>query len=97
MAAINAGRFRDEIVPVSIPQRKGDPIIVDTDEHPRMTLGSAIGDAEVSGDPLVLTVLRSGRKTNVEVPLPQSGDWTGSPALGSETSRAVLDDACQVL
>ncbi|HVG00762.1 MAG TPA: 3-oxoadipyl-CoA thiolase [Chloroflexia bacterium] len=34
-AAIEAGRFRDEIVPVTIPQRKGDPVVVDTDEHPR--------------------------------------------------------------
>ncbi|MCO6438126.1 MAG: acetyl-CoA C-acyltransferase [Phycisphaerae bacterium] len=34
-AAMESGRFRDEIVPVEIPQRKGDPIIVDTDEHPR--------------------------------------------------------------
>jgi acetyl-CoA acetyltransferase family protein len=34
-AAIAEGRFRDEIVPVSIPQRKGDPVVVDTDEHPR--------------------------------------------------------------
>ena len=33
--AIDEGRFKDEIVPVTIPQRKGDPIIVDTDEHPR--------------------------------------------------------------
>ena len=33
--AIEAGRFRDEIVPVSIPQRKGDPVVVDADEHPR--------------------------------------------------------------
>ena len=33
--AIKSGRFKDEIVPVSVPQRKGDPIIVDTDEHPR--------------------------------------------------------------
>lgn len=32
--AINQGYFKREIVPVSIPQRKGDPIIVDTDEHP---------------------------------------------------------------
>jgi 3-oxoadipyl-CoA thiolase len=31
------GRFAAEIVPVSIPQRKGDPIVVDTDEHPRLT------------------------------------------------------------
>ncbi len=34
-AAIKAGRFKDEIVPVPIPQRKGDPILFDTDEHPR--------------------------------------------------------------
>jgi 3-oxoadipyl-CoA thiolase len=33
--AITSGRFKDEIVPVTIPQRKGDPIVVDTDEHPR--------------------------------------------------------------
>jgi acetyl-CoA C-acetyltransferase len=33
--AIAAGSFRDEIVPVEIPQRKGDPLRVDTDEHPR--------------------------------------------------------------
>ena len=33
--AINAGRFADEIAPVSVPQRKGDPFIIDTDEHPR--------------------------------------------------------------
>lgn len=33
--AINAGRFAAEMVPVSIPQRKGEPIVVDTDEHPR--------------------------------------------------------------
>ena len=33
--AINAGRFHDEIVPIPVPQRKGDPIVVDTDEHPR--------------------------------------------------------------
>lgn len=34
-AAQEAGFFNDEITPVSIPQRKGDPVSVDTDEHPR--------------------------------------------------------------
>ena len=34
-AAIAACRFADEIVPVSVPQRKGDPVIFDVDEHPR--------------------------------------------------------------
>lgn len=35
--AIEAGKFRDEIVPVKIKQRKGDPILFETDEHPRLT------------------------------------------------------------
>lgn len=34
-AAISAGRFKEEIVPVEIPQRRGEPIVVDTDEYPR--------------------------------------------------------------
>ncbi|GAB0148172.1 MULTISPECIES: acetyl-CoA C-acetyltransferase [Marichromatium] len=34
-AAIEAGRFTDEIVPVSIPQRKGEPLVFDRDEFPR--------------------------------------------------------------
>ena len=32
-AAQDAGKFKDEIVPVSIPQRKGDPIVFDSDEY----------------------------------------------------------------
>ncbi|WP_028125117.1 acetyl-CoA C-acetyltransferase [Eremococcus coleocola] len=35
VAAIEAGKFKDEIVPIEIPQRKGDPIVFDTDEFPR--------------------------------------------------------------
>ena len=34
-AALACGRFGDEIVPVSVAQRRGDPLVVDTDEHPR--------------------------------------------------------------
>lgn len=33
--AIKSGKFKDEIVPVIIPQRKGEPIVFDTDEYPR--------------------------------------------------------------
>jgi acetyl-CoA C-acetyltransferase len=33
--AIAEGRFKQEIVPVPVPQRKGDPVVVDTDEYPR--------------------------------------------------------------
>lgn len=36
-AAQAKGYFAKEIVPVTIPQRKGDPIVIDTDEHPRAT------------------------------------------------------------
>jgi 3-oxoadipyl-CoA thiolase len=35
VAAIDAGRFRPEIVPVPVPQKRGDPVMFDTDEHPR--------------------------------------------------------------
>ncbi|QKT12561.1 acetyl-CoA C-acetyltransferase [Rhodococcus sp. W8901] len=35
VAAQRGGIFAQEIVPVSVPQRKGDPLVVDTDEHPR--------------------------------------------------------------
>ncbi len=35
--AIEGGRFKDEIVPVEVPQRKGPPAVFDTDEHPRLS------------------------------------------------------------
>lgn len=33
--AIKSDRFKEEITPIEIPQRKGDPVVFDTDEHPR--------------------------------------------------------------
>ena len=36
-AAMQDGRLAGEITPVTIPQRKGDPVVVDSDEHPRAT------------------------------------------------------------
>lgn len=35
-AAIKSGRFKDEIIPVPLPQKKGAPVLFDTDEHPRL-------------------------------------------------------------
>ncbi|HET7703104.1 MAG TPA: acetyl-CoA C-acyltransferase [Candidatus Limnocylindrales bacterium] len=35
VAAIEAGRFDDQIVPITVPSRKGDPVVVVRDEHPR--------------------------------------------------------------
>jgi acetyl-CoA acetyltransferase family protein len=40
VAAIDGGRFDSQIVPISIPQRKGDPVVVARDEHPRADTSS---------------------------------------------------------
>lgn len=42
MEALGAGRFREEIVPVSVPQRKGEPLLFDADECPRETSYEAL-------------------------------------------------------
>ncbi len=42
-AAAEVGKFRDEIVPVRIPQRKGEDIVFDTDEHPRLSSVEKLG------------------------------------------------------
>jgi len=42
--AIAAGIFKEEIVPIELPQKKGDPLLVDNDEHPRAgTTTGALG------------------------------------------------------
>lgn len=41
--AVADGRFKDEIFPVTIPQRKGDPIVFDTDEGPRNVTAEKLG------------------------------------------------------
>ncbi|MEN8833757.1 MAG: 3-oxoadipyl-CoA thiolase, partial [Pacificibacter sp.] len=46
--AMQNGRLAQEIVPVTIPQRKGDPIVVDADEHPRAST-TAEGLAKLRG------------------------------------------------
>ncbi|MCL4295129.1 MAG: acetyl-CoA C-acyltransferase [Anaerolineae bacterium] len=58
VAAINAGRFKDEIVPVSIPQRKGEPVVVDTDEHPRMKWMGEQGRYELATSMEILAKLK---------------------------------------
>ena len=40
--AIKSGRFKEEIIPVPIPQKKGEPLLFDTDEHPRATTLEAL-------------------------------------------------------
>lgn len=79
-SAISEGRFKDEIVPFPVPQRKGPPKIIDTDEHPRPKLtmedlgrlppvfkkGGTVTAGNASGinDGAAAVVLMSGRKVN---------------------------------
>ncbi len=42
-AAIKEGKFKSQIVPVEIPQRKGDPVVFDTDENPREVTAEKLG------------------------------------------------------
>jgi len=56
-AARAAGRFADEITPVTIPQRKGDPIVFEMDEHPRpgTTTEKLAGLRGINGDGKTVT------------------------------------------
>ena len=55
-AANAAGHFRDEIVPVSVPRRRAEPLVVDTDEHPRETTLEALARlAGINGPELAVT------------------------------------------
>ena len=56
-AAHAAGRFKDELVPVEIPRKKGDPLVCDTDEHPRpdTTLETLARLKGVNGPELTVT------------------------------------------
>jgi 3-oxoadipyl-CoA thiolase len=61
-AAQENGRFAAEIVPVAIPQRRGDPLVVDRDEHPRLTSVEALAKLKpiVRGDGTVTAGNASG-------------------------------------
>ncbi len=96
-AAIQSGRFKDEIVPVLIPQRKGDPIVVDTDEHPRpdttieklAKLGAAFrkggtvtaGNASGINDGAAAVLLMSADKAK-QLGLKPMARWVASAAAG---------------
>ncbi|MCB9959765.1 MAG: 3-oxoadipyl-CoA thiolase [Rhodospirillaceae bacterium] len=56
-AAQEAGRFADEIAPVTVPQRKGEPLVVSVDEHPRpgTTAASLAKLKGVNGPDLTVT------------------------------------------
>jgi 3-oxoadipyl-CoA thiolase len=79
--AIEAGRFEDEIVPVPVPQRKGPPRLVDTDEHPRIKIATD-GKVQLTTSAEVLAKLRPAFRPN--------GTVTAGNASGINDGAAVL-------
>ena len=69
VAAINRGYFKREIVPVTIPGRRGDPVLVDTDEHPfyRATDNGTDNEYEVATSMEKLANLRPAFRNNGSV------------------------------
>ena len=62
VAAIDVGLFKDEIVPIEVPQRKGPPKVVDTDEHPRykMVDGEYVLDTSIESLARLRPAFREG-------------------------------------
>ena len=60
--AIRTGRFKEEIAPVEIPQRKGDPLVVELDEHPRYRIedGQVVLDTSLEALARLRPVFRQG-------------------------------------
>ena len=99
IAAMDDGRFAEEIVPVCIPQRKGDPIIISMDERPRRdttleklsTLKPAFkrdgsvtaGNSSGINDGAAAVLLMSEKRAN-ELGLKPIARWIGSAAAGVE-------------
>jgi 3-oxoadipyl-CoA thiolase len=80
-AAIESGRFKSEIVPVTIPQRRGDPVVVDTDQHPQIKIGED-GKIEMTTSAEKLAKLRPAfRKDGTVTAGNASGINDGAAAL----------------
>ena len=91
--AIKEGRFKDEIVPVVIPQRKGDPKVFDTDEHPRNTTKELIASLKPAfkKDGTVTAGNASGINDCAAAILVMSADKAGQ--LGMKPSFRILSYA----
>ncbi len=83
-AAIAAGKFKDEIVPVTIPQKKGDPIVFDRDEFPRAGVtAEALGKLRPAFKPdgTVTAGNASGINDGAAALVVADGEWAKSKGL----------------
>ena len=87
--ALEAGRFADEIIPVEIPQRKGDPVVVEKDEHPRpgTTIEKLAGLKGINGADLSVT---AGNASGVN-------DGAAALLLGNEALAADHEPLARVV
>ncbi|GAB4440527.1 MAG: thiolase family protein [Anaerolineae bacterium] len=93
--AINAGRFMDEIVPVPVPQRKGEPVLVSVDEYPRMKWVS-----EEAGRREGEEVKRQGRyelSTSMEILAKLKPAFRAGGTVTAGNSSGINDGAAAVL
>ncbi len=83
LAAIKSGRFKDEIVPVSVPQKKRDPLIFEVDEHPRETSLEALArlSPAFKKDGTVTAGNASGINDSAAAVLVMSGDKASALGL----------------
>jgi acetyl-CoA acetyltransferase family protein len=92
VAAINARRFEAEIAPVEVPRRRGEPELVDTDEHPRYRRDSlkpafrkggtvTAGNSSGINDGAAALLLASREKAD-ELGMKPLARWVGSAAAG---------------
>ncbi len=88
--AINAGRFRDEIAPVAVPQRRGDPVTVDTDEHPRYRQSNGSYELAITAEDL--GALRAAFKKGGTVTAGNSSGINNGAAALLLTSEAKARD-----
>lgn len=89
IAAINDGRFKDEIIPVDIPQRKGEARVIDTDEHPRYNRSN--GHLDMAIDMAALGKLRPAFKRDGTVTAGNSSGINDGAAALLMCSREKAD------
>ena len=89
IAAINDGRFKDEIIPVDVPQRKGEARVIDTDEHPRYNRSN--GHLDMAIDMAALGKLRPAFKRDGTVTAGNSSGINDGAAALLMCSREKAD------
>lgn len=93
-AALDSGRFKDEIVPVAIPQKKGEPLMFGVDEFPRLSPIDSLAKLRPAFDKAGTVTAANASGINdgaaaVVVMRRDEAEKRGAPILATVTSHAV--------